>query len=135
MSDSRSASSYFGLEDPQWLCMVTLFVASLVTLLVYFILYFQQRDGGNKQGTTDDNAAKEEAAALLGWALSLTSWRSRWRSAWCRALNDESRKRGVSPMTSKSPSLSAAGDFNKDGAACHRDVTWFDRLDKRQLGH
>ncbi|XP_040908048.1 C2 domain-containing protein 2 [Toxotes jaculatrix] len=94
MSDLESASSYFGLEDPQWLCMVTLFIASLVTLILYFIQYFQQRGVGNKQRTAEDNAAKEEAAALLEWALALRSWKSQWRGAWCRALNDESRKRG-----------------------------------------
>ncbi|XP_029376010.1 C2 domain-containing protein 2 [Echeneis naucrates] len=94
MSDLQSASSYFGLEDPQWLCMVTLFIASLVTLIVYFIQYFQQRGVGKKQRAAEDNAAKEEAAALLEWALSLRSWKSQWRGSWCRALNEESRKRG-----------------------------------------
>ncbi|XP_058484116.1 C2 domain-containing protein 2 isoform X1 [Solea solea] len=94
MSDLESASSHFGLEDPQWLCMVTLFIASLVTLLVYLIQYIQQKRERNRQRTAEDNAAKEEAAALLKWALSLNSWKSRWRGAWCSALNDESRKRG-----------------------------------------
>uniref|UniRef100_A0A8P4K636 C2 calcium dependent domain containing 2 n=1 Tax=Dicentrarchus labrax TaxID=13489 RepID=A0A8P4K636_DICLA len=94
MSDSESSGSYFGSEDPQWLCMVTLFIASLVTLILYFVQYFQQKCVGNKQRAAEDNAAKEEAASLLGWALSLKSWKSQWRGAWCRALNDESRKRG-----------------------------------------
>ncbi|XP_026229235.1 C2 domain-containing protein 2 [Anabas testudineus] len=93
MSELESSSSYLGSEDPQWLCMVTLFFASVVTLILYFIQYFQQRGVGNKQRTAQDNAAKEEAAALLGWALSLKNWKSQWRGAWCRALNDESRKR------------------------------------------
>ncbi|CAI5644429.1 C2 domain-containing protein 2 isoform X3 [Oreochromis niloticus] len=96
MSDPESSSSHFGLEDPQWLCMVTLFIASLVTLILYFVQYFQHRLIGNKQGAAEgDNAAteEEEAAALLGWALSLKSWKSQWRRAWCIALNDESRKR------------------------------------------
>lgn len=83
--------------------MVTLFVASVITLVLYFIQYFQQRGVGNEQRAAEDNAAQEEAAALLGWALSLRSWRSRWTGAWCRALNDESRKRGVSLMTSIHP--------------------------------
>ncbi|KAG7240911.1 hypothetical protein INR49_026227 [Caranx melampygus] len=65
-----------------------------VTLIVYFIQYFQQKAVGNKQRAAEDNAAKEEAAALLEWALSLKSWKSQWRGAWCRALSDESRKRG-----------------------------------------
>lgn len=107
MSDFES--SYFGLEDPQWLCMVTLFFASLVTLILYFVQYFQQGGVGSKQTAAEDNAAKEEAADLLGWALSLKSWRSQWRGAWCRALNDQSRKRGVSLMTAGAPLYSVAG--------------------------
>ncbi len=82
--------------------MVTLFIASLVTLILYFVQYFQQRGVGNKQRAAEENAAKKEAASLLGWALSLKSWKSQWRGAWCRALNDESRKRGVSLMITKS---------------------------------
>ncbi|KAM6912040.1 C2 domain-containing protein 2 [Lycodopsis pacificus] len=97
MSDFGSSSSYFGLKDPQWLCMVTLFFASLVTLILYFVQYFQQRGVGNKRTAAEDNAEKEEAAALLGWALSLRGWRSQWRGAWCRALNERSRKSG-SPL-------------------------------------
>ncbi|XP_040038687.2 C2 domain-containing protein 2 isoform X1 [Gasterosteus aculeatus] len=95
MSDSESSSSYFGLEDPRWLCMVTLFFASLVTLILYFVQYFQQSGAGNKRpAAAGDDAAKEEAAALLGWALSLRSWRSQWRGAWCRALNERSERSG-----------------------------------------
>lgn len=101
MSDVESSSSSFGLEDPQWLCMVTLFIASLVTLILYFVQYFHQKGVGNELREAQDNAAKEEAASLLGWALSLKSWKSKWRGAWCRALNNESRKRGVSLMTTK----------------------------------
>lgn len=96
MSDLESSGSYLGLEDPQWLCMVTLFVASLVTLIVYFVQYFQHRGAGDQRRSAQDNAEKEEAASLLGWALSQSSWRSRWTGAWCRALNDRARSRGVS---------------------------------------
>ncbi|XP_029030235.1 C2 domain-containing protein 2 isoform X2 [Betta splendens] len=98
MSEVGSSSSSFGLEDPQWLCMVTLFIASVITLVLYLIQYFQQRRVGNKQRAGDDNAAQEEAAALLGWALSLKSWKSQWTEAWCRTLNDESRKCGGSVL-------------------------------------
>ncbi|XP_076024871.1 C2 domain-containing protein 2 [Genypterus blacodes] len=99
MSDLESSSSYFGLEDPQWLCMVTLFVASLVTIVLYLVQYFQPRGARRVvQRAAEDNAGKEEAAAaaasVLGWALSLESWKSQWRGAWCRALDDESRKCG-----------------------------------------
>ncbi|XP_030601648.1 C2 domain-containing protein 2 isoform X1 [Archocentrus centrarchus] len=112
MSDLESSSSYFGLEDPRWLCMVTLFIASLVTLILYFIQYFQHKIVGNKQGAAEeDNAAaeEEEAAALLGWALSLKSWKSQWRRAWCRALNDETRKReGAFLLTFEEDGLEAS---------------------------
>lgn len=83
--------------------MVTLFVASLITLVLYFVQYFQHGIVGSRQKPGEDTAAKEEAAALLGWALSLKSWKSQWRGAWCRALNDESRKRGVSLMITRPP--------------------------------
>ncbi|XP_047235724.1 C2 domain-containing protein 2 isoform X1 [Girardinichthys multiradiatus] len=96
MSHLESSSSYFGLEDPQWLCMVTLFIASLVTLALYFVQYFHPGLIGSRQraAAAEVKAAEEEAAALLGWALSLKSWKSQWRGAWCRALNEEATKRG-----------------------------------------
>ncbi|XP_056298361.1 C2 domain-containing protein 2 isoform X1 [Pseudoliparis swirei] len=94
MSDVESSGSYLGLEDPQWLCMVTLFFASLVTLLLYFVQSFQQRGGGRERPAARDDAAQEEAAALLAWALSLESWKGQWRGAWCSALNERSRKSG-----------------------------------------
>uniref|UniRef100_A0AAQ4QML8 C2 calcium dependent domain containing 2 n=1 Tax=Gasterosteus aculeatus aculeatus TaxID=481459 RepID=A0AAQ4QML8_GASAC len=57
--------------------------------------YFKQSGAGNKRpAAAGDDAAKEEAAALLGWALSLRSWRSQWRGAWCRALNERSERSG-----------------------------------------
>ncbi|XP_061608716.1 C2 domain-containing protein 2 isoform X1 [Phyllopteryx taeniolatus] len=98
MSDLESSSSYFGLDDPQWLCMVTLFIASLVTLVLYFVQYFQLRATGLEKTVAEDNAAKEEAASLLGWALSLNSWKSQWRGAWCKALNAQSRENRGSPL-------------------------------------
>ncbi|XP_057676599.1 C2 domain-containing protein 2 isoform X2 [Corythoichthys intestinalis] len=98
MSDPESSSSYFGLDDPQWLCMVTLFIASLVTLVLYFVQYFHLRATGLEKTGAEDNAAEEEAASLLGWALSLNSWKSQWRGAWCKALNAKSRESSGSPI-------------------------------------
>lgn len=97
MSEGETSSLYLWAEDPLWLCMVTLFVASLATLILYFVQYFQLRSGGSKQRLLEGNAAKEEedeAATLLGWALSLQSWKSQWKGSWCRALSVESKKRG-----------------------------------------
>lgn len=112
MSDiESSSSSYFGSEDPQWLFLVTLFIASVVTLILYLVQYFQLRAVVFKPRAEDD-AANKEAASLLGWALSLKSWKSKWREAWCRALSDESRKLGVSPMTTEL--LLQPGEFIKN---------------------
>lgn len=96
MSEAETSSSYPWAEDPLWLCMVTLFVASLATLILYFVQYFQLRSDGAEQRLSTGNAAKEEkeAASLLGWALSLQSWKSKWKGSWCRALNAESKRRG-----------------------------------------
>lgn len=91
-----SSSSYLGAQDPQWLLLVTLFVASLGTLGLYLLQYFQQRAAGLEPRARDPGANKE-AASLLGWALSRKSWGSQWREAWCGALCAESRKLGVSP--------------------------------------
>ncbi|XP_011482107.1 C2 domain-containing protein 2 isoform X1 [Oryzias latipes] len=94
MSGSGSWSSYLGVEDPQWLCMLTLFVASLVTLALHFAQYFQHWLVGNEPAAAEEEEEEEEeAAALLGWALSLKSWKKQWRAVWCKALNDRSRER------------------------------------------
>lgn len=98
MTDLESPLSNSVLGDLQWLCMVTLFIASSITLILYLIQYFYD-DLRIPFLPEQNNAVSEEADALLGWALSLKSWKSQWRVAWCRALNDESRKSGVSPMT------------------------------------
>nr|XP_046178854.1 C2 domain-containing protein 2-like isoform X1 [Oncorhynchus gorbuscha] len=92
MTDPESPLSNSVLGDLQWLCMVTLFIASSITLILYLIQYFY--DDLRIQKPEQNNAVSEEADALLGWALSLKSWKSQWRVAWCRALNDESRKSG-----------------------------------------
>ncbi|CAL1573936.1 unnamed protein product [Knipowitschia caucasica] len=95
MSELESSDSYlgYGLADAQWLCMVTLFIASLITLLLYFVQYFTLGTTRGKSTASKDNVnTRAEAEALLGWALSLKSWKDVWRAAWCRALNGESRK-------------------------------------------
>ncbi|XP_076875607.1 C2 domain-containing protein 2 isoform X2 [Brachyhypopomus gauderio] len=75
--------------DLPWVCMVTLFIASVVTLLVYFVQYFTHRP--RVEDPTRVSGVSEEADALLCWALSLQSWRSRWRSELFRALNETSK--------------------------------------------
>ncbi|XP_028323036.1 C2 domain-containing protein 2 isoform X2 [Gouania willdenowi] len=95
MSASQSSTLSLGSGDPQWLCMVTLFIASLVTLVLYLVQYFQQGSRHGAAGFTAEQQQEEEeeeAAALLGWALSLSGWRSQWRGSWCRALDEQARK-------------------------------------------
>lgn len=97
MSDiESSSSSSWAPEDPQWLFLLTLFIASVLTIILYLLQYFQQK-AVVFEPAAEDEVAHQEAASLLGWALSLTSWKSQWSEAWCRALSDQSRKLGVSP--------------------------------------
>uniref|UniRef100_A0A3B5KYX7 C2 calcium dependent domain containing 2 n=1 Tax=Xiphophorus couchianus TaxID=32473 RepID=A0A3B5KYX7_9TELE len=105
-----SDCSSFGLEDPQWLCMVTLFVASLVTLALYFIQYFHPGLIGSRQRAAAEEEEEEEAAALLGWALSKQSWKSQWRGAWCRALNEEATKSCFLSILNPAASCSVVGE-------------------------
>ncbi|XP_063060263.1 C2 domain-containing protein 2 [Engraulis encrasicolus] len=91
MSFFQSLLSFFGLGDLQWLCMVTLFIASLVTLTIYFVQYYLDNVSNGSENSVGQS---EEANALLQWALSLKSWKAEWKKAWVRALNDNSRQAG-----------------------------------------
>ncbi|XP_016133357.1 C2 domain-containing protein 2-like [Sinocyclocheilus grahami] len=75
------------VSDWQWLCMVTLFLASVVTLIIYLVLYFSNEPPVGK--TPLSNVDSEEADGILCWVLSLKSWKSQWRRAWFRSLNGE----------------------------------------------
>uniref|UniRef100_A0A4W4EXP3 C2 domain-containing protein n=1 Tax=Electrophorus electricus TaxID=8005 RepID=A0A4W4EXP3_ELEEL len=87
MSFIESLFGYVG--DLPWVCMVTLFIASLVTLIVYFVQYFANQP--HIEDTTQVSGVSEEADALLCWALSLQSWKCKWRRELFRALNEESK--------------------------------------------
>lgn len=99
-------SSSDGWLDLQGLCVLTLFTASVVTLLVYFFQYFSQfsQSGSGVQPQQRPGEAEE----LLGWTLGLRSWRSEWRRAWFRALNHDSRAgevRAASLLCSNKPEI------------------------------
>ncbi|KAI4813869.1 hypothetical protein KUCAC02_003090 [Chaenocephalus aceratus] len=49
---------------------------------------------GGKADGSRGQCGEGGSRALLGWALSQRSWKSQWRGAWCRALNDQSKKSG-----------------------------------------
>ncbi|XP_043106673.1 C2 domain-containing protein 2 [Puntigrus tetrazona] len=85
MSLMEGVLSWVG--DWQWLCMVTLFLASVVTLIIYLVLYFSNESPVGK--TPLSHVDSEEADGILCWVLSLKSWKSQWRRAWFRSLNEE----------------------------------------------
>ncbi|XP_053500648.1 C2 domain-containing protein 2 isoform X3 [Ictalurus furcatus] len=74
-------------ESLQWLCLVTLFLASVVTLIIYLVQYF----GVFRSRTWAGGEECEEADRLLSWVLELKSWRTEWRRAWIRALNSSAQ--------------------------------------------
>ncbi|XP_016120095.1 C2 domain-containing protein 2-like [Sinocyclocheilus grahami] len=78
------------VSDWQWLCVVTLFLASVVTLIIYLVLYFSNEPPVGK--TPLSHVDSEEADGILCWVLSLKSWKSQWRRAWFRSLNEEARR-------------------------------------------
>lgn len=88
MSSMEGVFSWLG--DWQWLCMVTLFLASVVTLIIYLVLYFSNEPPAGK--TPLSHVDSEEADGILCWVLSLKSWKSEWRRAWFRGLNEEARR-------------------------------------------
>ncbi|XP_053311707.1 C2 domain-containing protein 2 [Spea bombifrons] len=83
--------AWFG--EAQWLVLVSLFVAAVVTLAVY-LLQYAARVFWAYRG--DSYSGRSEANSLLSWILSLHSWKSQWLRAWIRALNEEAGKRGGS---------------------------------------
>ncbi|XP_051541132.1 C2 domain-containing protein 2 isoform X1 [Myxocyprinus asiaticus] len=87
MSSTEGDFSWMG--DWQWLCMVTLFLASVVTLIIYLVQYFSNVPAGK---TPLSHVDSEEADGILSWVLTLKSWKTQWRSAWFRNLNEEARR-------------------------------------------
>uniref|UniRef100_A0A8B9UK70 C2 calcium dependent domain containing 2 n=1 Tax=Anas zonorhyncha TaxID=75864 RepID=A0A8B9UK70_9AVES len=84
-----------GLGELRWYALVALFVAALATLAVYLVQYAllsQQQQPPCRPG----DELLEEGGSVLGWALSLGSWRRQWRRAWVAALRHEAAARAVS---------------------------------------
>ncbi|XP_031428058.1 C2 domain-containing protein 2 isoform X2 [Clupea harengus] len=96
MSFLESVLSFFGLGDLQWLCMITLFIASIVTLIIYFVQYYLDNVTCESETSGNTTLLSEEANTLLNWALSLKTWKTEWRKAWVRALSDQSKLTGNS---------------------------------------
>lgn len=113
-----------GLGELRWYALVALFVAALATLAVYLVQYAllalrggrrrrtpkqQQEQHHHHQQQEQEQSQQqqqspwrprdellEEGGSVLGWALSLGSWRRQWRRAWVAALRDEAAARAVS---------------------------------------
>lgn len=79
--------------DWQWLCTVTLFLASVVTLIIYLVQYFSNEPHVGR--TSVSRVDSDEADGILSWVLSLKSWKCQWRRAWVRSLNEEAGRSQV----------------------------------------
>eukprot|EP00075_Anas_platyrhynchos_P015087 XP_027304340.1 C2 domain-containing protein 2 isoform X1 [Anas platyrhynchos] len=111
-----------GLGELRWYALVALFVAALATLAVYLVQYAllalrgerrrrtpkqqqeQQHDQQEEQSQQQQPPCRpgdellEEGGSVLGWALSLGSWRRQWRRAWVAALRHEAAARADSQL-------------------------------------
>ncbi|XP_030059674.1 C2 domain-containing protein 2 [Microcaecilia unicolor] len=89
---------HYWLSEIGWFVLVSLFIAALVTLVVYLLQYvlgtLQRHLGAPPLSDLQDTDS------LLAWVLSLKSWRSQWIRAWISALNTEANKSGHSPRLS-----------------------------------
>ncbi|XP_078002600.1 C2 domain-containing protein 2 isoform X1 [Phascolarctos cinereus] len=87
----------YWIDEIQWLTMVTLFIAALVTLSIYLVQYALVIVGSSPCRMSTDSfqpVQKEDLGFLLKWVLSLNSWRSQWQVAWVTALNEEAKHKG-----------------------------------------
>ncbi|KAM4795602.1 C2 domain-containing protein 2 [Rhinophrynus dorsalis] len=85
--------SWFG--EAQWFALVSLFIAAVVTVVVYVFQYLLGVFWTNRRKSPFSNE-RGDADSLLCWILSLDSWKSQWLKAWIIALNEEAGKRGGS---------------------------------------
>ncbi|XP_003763393.2 C2 domain-containing protein 2 isoform X1 [Sarcophilus harrisii] len=87
----------YWIDEIQWLTMVTLFIAALVTVSVYLVQYALVIVGSSPCRMSADSfqtIQKDDLGFLLKWVLSLNSWRRQWQVAWVTALNEEAKHKG-----------------------------------------
>lgn len=82
------------LGGAQWSALVALFVLALGTVALYLAQWALTRARPRSPGRAPH--PHPEWDALLGWVLTLDSWRGRWQAAWVDALNREAARRVVS---------------------------------------
>ncbi|XP_043927065.1 C2 domain-containing protein 2 isoform X2 [Protopterus annectens] len=100
MSWMDSVTDFLSLGEIQWLSLVTLFIASIVTVVIYLIHYAVRmvwgREGRRRMARSTREGLSEELDPLLNWVMSLNSWRSQWQKAWLTSLNREAKIIGTS---------------------------------------
>ncbi|XP_074156581.1 C2 domain-containing protein 2 isoform X1 [Sminthopsis crassicaudata] len=87
----------FWIDEIQWLTMVALFIAALVTVSMYLVQYALVIVGSSPCRMPADSfqaIQKDDLGFLLKWVLSLNSWRRQWQVAWVTALNEEAKHKG-----------------------------------------
>uniref|UniRef100_A0A8C9DNG8 C2 calcium dependent domain containing 2 n=1 Tax=Prolemur simus TaxID=1328070 RepID=A0A8C9DNG8_PROSS len=84
------------LGEVQWLVLVSLFVAALVTVGLYLAQWALARahPRPRRRAAEPGGGPRPESDALLSWILTLNSWRSQWQAAWVAALNCEAERKG-----------------------------------------
>ncbi|XP_012605302.2 C2 domain-containing protein 2 [Microcebus murinus] len=85
------------LGEVQWLVLVSLFVAALVTVGLYLAQWGLARAHPRprrRSPAEPGGGPRPESDALLSWILTLNSWRSQWQAAWVAALNREAERKG-----------------------------------------
>ncbi|CAH2219112.1 PR domain zinc finger 15-like isoform X1 [Pelobates cultripes] len=85
----------FWFGGTQWLFLVSLFIAAVVTLGVYLFQYALGVFWARREQSAS-SLGHSEASSLLSWILALPSWKNQWLKAWITALNEEAGKRGGS---------------------------------------
>uniref|UniRef100_G1L5V3 C2 calcium dependent domain containing 2 n=2 Tax=Ailuropoda melanoleuca TaxID=9646 RepID=G1L5V3_AILME len=87
-------SSWLG--EVQWLVLVSLFVVALGTVGLYLAQWAlaRARPRPSRRAAEPGEGQRPESDALLGWILTLNSWRRQWQAAWVTALNDEAKRKG-----------------------------------------
>uniref|UniRef100_A0A452S170 C2 calcium dependent domain containing 2 n=1 Tax=Ursus americanus TaxID=9643 RepID=A0A452S170_URSAM len=87
-------SSWLG--EVQWLVLVSLFVVALGTVGLYLAQWAlaRARPRPSRRAAEPGEGRRPESDALLGWILTLNSWRRQWQAAWVTALNDEAKRKG-----------------------------------------
>lgn len=83
------------LGGAQWSALVALFALALGTVALYLAQWALTRARPRSPGQAPH--PHPEWDALLGWVLTLDSWRGRWQAAWVDALNREAARRAGPP--------------------------------------